>query len=657
MRKNIFQLMLIFVAGVIVSSASAQNWIKINDNDAGISYSSNWKYISASGAYMNDAHWCEVMYVGETAEYTFTGTQVRIYVYRFDDTQSFDVYIDTQFQQNVSVGSGPNDSYMAWESGTLANTSHTIQIVTVSGETHLDAFEYDEGADTDPPSPDPATWASAPAAQGDSSISMTATTGSDPSGVQYRFDETSGNPGGSDSGWQTSPSYTDSGLNASTQYCYRVRMRDQSPNQNTGSWSTTNCATTTSPDTYPPTPDPATWASVPTAGSDSSISMTATTASDPSGVEYYFMETSANPGGSDSGWQDSASYIDTGLNPSTQYCYEVQARDKSSNKNLTAWSTNECATTLAEAPNTFYVAPGGNDSGAGTIGDPWATLAGARDNIRPLLDGTDDITVYFRGGTYTFTDTVVFGLSDDGTATQSITYAAYPGETPIFSSLVQVTGWSTYSGNIMQADLPGGISSVRYLQDSSENWLPRSATAYFNPDQTTSEGNEGPMYEPDGQAPKQTTQYPTSWTPPDWSSASQYDLRISTTAWSVNVIPISSVNSSTRYIDVATPATYPMKTCYGDCAPCEAWVLNSIDGIDSAGEWACLNGKIYLYPASGTSDITYRPSPSLFALTPVETEILIQAHRCDILILAESPLPVATSICATMTTIIPSTLM
>ena len=260
---------------------------------------------------------------------------------------------------------------------------------------------------------------------------------------------------------------------------------------------------------------------------------------------------------------------------------------------------------------TFYVAPGGSDGGDGTIGDPWETLNGARLNVQPYLDGNGDITVYFRGGTYTLTNTVVFDTSDDGTANQSVNYAAYPGETPIFSSLVQVTGWSTYSGSIMQANLPGGISSVRYLHDTSENWMPRSATSYFTPDESTSEGNEGPMYDPPGQAGKQTVKYPTSWSTPNWTYASQYDLRVSTEAWTVNVIPISSVNSSTRYIDVATPATYQMKNCTGDCAPSEAWVLNSIDGIDSAGEWACLNGKIYLYPASGTGDI-YVPAITEF---------------------------------------------
>ncbi len=99
------------------------------------------------------------------------------------------------------------------------------------------------------------------------------------------------------------------------------------------------------PDLLPPSPDPMTWAVEPYATSSSSISMTATTASDSSGVQYYFDETSGNPGGSDSGWQDSPSYTDTGLDPNTEYTYQVEARDKSTNQNPTGWSNPRSATT------------------------------------------------------------------------------------------------------------------------------------------------------------------------------------------------------------------------------------------------------------------------------------------------------------------------
>jgi hypothetical protein len=74
--------------------------------------------------------------------------------------------------------------------------------------------------------------------------------------------------------------------------------------------------------------------------------MTATTASDPSGVEYYFDCTAG--GGHDSAWQTSPTYQDTGLTPDTQYTYHVQARDQSANHNTGAWSTPESATTDSE---------------------------------------------------------------------------------------------------------------------------------------------------------------------------------------------------------------------------------------------------------------------------------------------------------------------
>jgi hypothetical protein len=93
-------------------------------------------------------------------------------------------------------------------------------------------------ADSDPPVPDPAVWFYPPTAKSVDSIGMTVSGSMDPSGVEYYFEETSGNSGGSDSGWQTSRSYTDTGLQENTSYTYRVHTRDLSPSQNTGLWST-----------------------------------------------------------------------------------------------------------------------------------------------------------------------------------------------------------------------------------------------------------------------------------------------------------------------------------------------------------------------------------------------------------------------------------
>ena len=98
-------------------------------------------------------------------------------------------------------------------------------------------------AETDPPTPNPSTWSQVPTAISANAITMTATAASDPSGgVKYYFEETTGNPDGNDSGWQTDASYTDTGLTAETTYTYRVRTKDAW--DNIGLWSTSQSDTT-----------------------------------------------------------------------------------------------------------------------------------------------------------------------------------------------------------------------------------------------------------------------------------------------------------------------------------------------------------------------------------------------------------------------------
>jgi hypothetical protein len=92
--------------------------------------------------------------------------------------------------------------------------------------------------DPDAPTPNPMTWVSEPEMQGDTVASMTCATASHPDGVEYFFEETSGNPGGSDSGWQAGRAFTDGGLQEGYRYAYRVKARNLSAAQNETAWST-----------------------------------------------------------------------------------------------------------------------------------------------------------------------------------------------------------------------------------------------------------------------------------------------------------------------------------------------------------------------------------------------------------------------------------
>jgi hypothetical protein len=148
-----------------------------------------------------------------------------------------------------------------------------------------------------------------------------------------------------DFGWQAEPNLTDTGLSEGTQYGYKVQAKDARDNMT--AFSVIGYAKT-GEDTTPPDPSPMTWATVPTGISTSEITMTATEANDPCGVEYYFTETSHHNGGSDSGWQSSPTYTDDGLDANTAYTYKVKARDLSVNQNPTDQSDAKQAKTLAQ---------------------------------------------------------------------------------------------------------------------------------------------------------------------------------------------------------------------------------------------------------------------------------------------------------------------
>jgi len=92
------------------------------------------------------------------------------------------------------------------------------------------------------PSPNPMTFSVAPYGLDSHSIAMTATTATCADGVEYFFDCTT--PGGHDSGWQDSNSYTDTSLTPDTNYTYTVQARNQTQPLFVGAASSPASATT-----------------------------------------------------------------------------------------------------------------------------------------------------------------------------------------------------------------------------------------------------------------------------------------------------------------------------------------------------------------------------------------------------------------------------
>ncbi|AEV85498.1 cellulose-binding protein II [Actinoplanes sp. SE50] len=78
----------------------------------------------------------------------------------------------------------------------------------------------------------------------------------------------------------------------------------------------------------------------------------------------------------------------------------------------------------------LYVAPNGTDGAAGTVSSP-TTLTSAIGRI-----GAGG-TIYLRGGTYSYAQTVVIPPGNNGTAAAAKTLSAYPGEVPVLNFSAQ----------------------------------------------------------------------------------------------------------------------------------------------------------------------------------------------------------------------------
>lgn len=250
---------------------------------------------------------------------------------------------------------------------------------------------------------------------------------------------------------------------------------------------------------------------------------------------------------------------------------------------------------LAQAETTIYVAPNGDDRNSGlNDAEPLRTFQAAADAAR------GGATVLFAGGVYVFDQSVVLDARYSG-----ITFRAAAGETPVFTSLLRVTDWMPYEGEIMRAPspLPAG-THVRYLQDASEDWMTRSQTQVFRAVETT-QNPENSYHDPDVQLNKLNVQHPNEFgVGIDWSKAAQYDLRASQSGWNQEILSIASYDLEARRIYTSIPANYEMRAHESEASwPNENWVMNTVAGIDEPGEWAIIDDMIYLWPRSGVADI------------------------------------------------------
>jgi hypothetical protein len=116
----------------------------VNDDDARIIYSGNWRSSSHRGFsdYHDDVHYTTS--VNDSLQFTFRGTGIDYLAEKRTDLGNVDVYVDEVFKQNVSLrleNFPPLSRVVVFRIEGLAAGPHTIKIVNKStAGAVLDAF-------------------------------------------------------------------------------------------------------------------------------------------------------------------------------------------------------------------------------------------------------------------------------------------------------------------------------------------------------------------------------------------------------------------------------------------------------------------------------------------------------------------------------------
>jgi len=278
----------------------------------------------------------------------------------------------------------------------------------------------------------------------------------------------------------------------------------------------------------------------------------------------------------------------------------------------------------------FYVSTRGSDGWSGRLAEPdaagkdgpFATLARARDAVRRLrAGGRRDATVLIRGGTYRLERTVVFSLADSAGKDGTITYAAYPGEKPVFSSGRPVGPWrkvpdapaglpDAATGKVWSADV-SAFGTFRTLFDGDRE-MRRARGKGFRQTNRTPRGTKDDA---------RTVQFPKGAIR-SYARLDDAELRIIPCFfWIMNLLPIESVDQARLTLRTAAPGTYPLGRNGMTDRP-TAWIENVVEELDEPGEWVLdtAAGRLLLWPESDRPTRTI-VAPKLTELIRVEGTI------------------------------------
>ncbi len=145
----------------IPTAAPASGWVNVEDTDPGISYVGNawgtfpdYRYTSGTAHYNNGFD------TSQYCQFTFSGTQAKIYGTKYSGGGVPDIYVDNVKKASPNLMVYPRqDRQLIYDTGVLSNGSHTVKIkATNNGDVvdywfNLDYYTYNSNGSTPTPTP------------------------------------------------------------------------------------------------------------------------------------------------------------------------------------------------------------------------------------------------------------------------------------------------------------------------------------------------------------------------------------------------------------------------------------------------------------------------------------------------------------------------
>jgi hypothetical protein len=295
----------------------------------------------------------------------------------------------------------------------------------------------------------------------------------------------------------------------------------------------------------------------------------------------------------------------------------VVSKEKTMQRFLTAailvsmLSAGEACSFADETPQAnFYVASNGNDAWSGRLAEPnadrtdgpLASFAGARDAVRKLKGKgplADDVVVHIEQGTYRLDKPVVFTADDSGTDKAKISYVGFPGQEPVISGGVPITGWQKGDSGLWTANVPGVKEGQWYFHSLWVNG--RRAVRAQSPNDgwhfaagPVAEINRDPQFDNQNMETKRGLKFKENniqkWSNPDDAMVVVYH------AWTASLHYIDSIDETNKTVRFTNSTYFPI----GFWNEIRFHVENVREALDAPGEW---------YLDRNTGVLTYYPLP------------------------------------------------